>query len=67
MIGAKYRSARTHSLEALAAEVGNIDLVYEATGASKLAFDMIQHLGTNGIFIFTGVPGRKDRSRSTPI
>jgi threonine dehydrogenase-like Zn-dependent dehydrogenase len=59
LIGAKYFSAETHSLEALAAEVGNIDLVYEATGASRLAFDMIQHLGTNGIFIFTGVPGRK--------
>ena len=59
LIGAKYFSAETHSLEALAAEVGNIDLVYEATGASRLAFDMIQHLGINGIFIFTGVPGRK--------
>jgi threonine dehydrogenase-like Zn-dependent dehydrogenase len=59
LIGAKYFSAETHSLEAFAAEVGNIDLVYEATGASRLAFDMIQHLGTNGIFIFTGVPGRK--------
>jgi threonine dehydrogenase-like Zn-dependent dehydrogenase len=58
-IGAKYFSAETHSLEALTSEIGNIDLVYEATGASKLAFDMIQHLGTNGIFVFTGVPGRK--------
>jgi threonine dehydrogenase-like Zn-dependent dehydrogenase len=59
LIGAKYLSAETHSLEALAQEVGNVDLVYEATGASRLAFDMIRHLGTNGIFIFTGVPGRK--------
>ena len=59
LIGAKYLSAETHSLDALAEEVGNIDLVYEATGASRLAFDMIKHLGTNGIFIFTGVPGRK--------
>ena len=59
MIGAKYLSAQTHSLEALAWQVGNVDLVYEATGASRLAFDMIQHLGTNGIFVFTGVPGRK--------
>jgi threonine dehydrogenase-like Zn-dependent dehydrogenase len=58
-IGAKYLSAQTHSLESLAEEVGNIDLVYEATGASRLAFDMMAHLGTNGIFIFTGVPGRK--------
>jgi threonine dehydrogenase-like Zn-dependent dehydrogenase len=59
MIGAQYRSAQTHPLEQFAAEIGNIDLVYEATGASRLAFDMMQYLGTNGIFIFTGVPGRK--------
>lgn len=59
MIGAQYRSAQTHSLEQLGAEIGNVDLVYEATGASKLAFDMMKYLGTNGIFIFTGVPGRK--------
>ena len=59
IIGAKYLSAKTHSLGDLASEVGNVDLVYEATGASRLAFDMIQRLGTNGIFIFTGVPGRK--------
>jgi threonine dehydrogenase-like Zn-dependent dehydrogenase len=58
-IGAKYFSSETHSVEALAREVGNVDLVYEATGASRLAFDMIAQLGTNGILIFTGVPGRK--------
>ena len=59
MIGAKYISAETHALADLTREVGNVDLVYEATGASRLAFDMVQQLGTNGIFIFTGVPGRK--------
>ncbi|MGH7929513.1 MAG: glucose 1-dehydrogenase [Candidatus Binatia bacterium] len=58
-IGAKYLSAQTHSLKNLAEAVGNIDLVYEATGASRLSFDMMRYLGTNGIFIFTGVPGRK--------
>lgn len=58
-IGAKYISAETDSLESLAERVGNIDLVYEATGASRLSFEMIKHLGTNGIFVFTGVPGRK--------
>jgi threonine dehydrogenase-like Zn-dependent dehydrogenase len=58
-IGATYLSAETHSLQDLAEMVGNVDLVYEATGASRLAFDMMKHLGTNGIFIFTGVPGRK--------
>jgi hypothetical protein len=44
LIGAKYLSAETHSLEALAQEVGNVELVYEATGASRLAFEMIRHL-----------------------
>ncbi|MGH7795323.1 MAG: glucose 1-dehydrogenase [Candidatus Binatia bacterium] len=59
MIGAKYISAETTTLDDFAHRVGNVDLVYEATGASRLAFDMIQRLGTNGIFVFTGVPGRK--------
>ena len=58
-IGARYRSAENTSLERLAAAVGNVDLVYEATGASRLAFDMMKVLGTNGVFVFTGVPGRR--------
>ncbi|MEM6331211.1 MAG: hypothetical protein AAF790_13305, partial [Planctomycetota bacterium] len=40
-------------------EAGGIDVVYEATGASKLAFDVLRVLGTNGVYVFTGVPGRK--------
>ncbi len=59
MIGGTYLSAADCSLEQLTAKVGNVDLVYEATGASRLAFDMISLLGNNGIFVFTGVPGRK--------
>jgi threonine dehydrogenase-like Zn-dependent dehydrogenase len=58
-IGARYFSAEETSLEQLVEEVGNIDLVYEATGASSIAFEMMKALGTNGIFVFTGVPGRK--------
>jgi threonine dehydrogenase-like Zn-dependent dehydrogenase len=58
-IGARYRSTQDTSLEQLAAEIGNIDLVYEATGASKAAFELMTVLGTNGVFVFTGVPGRK--------
>lgn len=58
-IGAKYVSAESQSLEHLAERVGNVDLVYEATGASSLSFEMMKYLGTNGIFVFTGVPGRK--------
>jgi threonine dehydrogenase-like Zn-dependent dehydrogenase len=58
-IGAHYISSEKIAPEMLPQQIGNIDLVYEATGASSLAFEMIKHLGTNGIFVFTGVPGRK--------
>lgn len=58
-IGAHYISSEEITPELLPEKIGNIDLVYEATGASSLAFDMMKFLGTNGIFIFTGVPGRK--------
>jgi threonine dehydrogenase-like Zn-dependent dehydrogenase len=57
--GGKYISAETHAVGALAERVGGIDLVYEAVGASGLAFEVLQHLETNGVFVFTGVPGRK--------
>ncbi len=58
-IGVRYFSAEDTPIEKLAAAVGNIDVVYEATGASSAAFQLMKVLGTNGVFIFTGVPGRK--------
>lgn len=58
-IGCTYISSTSHSVEQLAKQVGSIDVVYEAVGASRLAFDVIRVLGTNGLFVFTGVPGRK--------
>ncbi len=54
--GAQYVSARERSISQLAALVGNIDVVYEATGASQAAFEMLNALGANGIFVLTGVP-----------
>ncbi len=57
--GATYVSSETDSVDQLAERVGNIDVVYEAVGASTLAFQVLRVLGTNGVFIFTGVPGRK--------
>lgn len=58
-IGAKFAAAETMTVETLAAQTGNIDVVYEAVGASSLAFETMRYLGTNGVFIFTGVPGRQ--------
>jgi threonine dehydrogenase-like Zn-dependent dehydrogenase len=58
-LGAKYISSQTESVEQLAKRVGNIDLVYEAIGASRVSFEVLKVLGTNGIFIFTGIPAPK--------
>ncbi len=58
-IGAAYVCARTADIAELSRRVGSIDLVYEATGAAQVAFKLLEALGTNGVFILTGVPGRK--------
>lgn len=58
-IGAKFISAEDHTVEQMAALTGNIDAVYEAVGASQLAFEVLKYIGSNAVFIFTGVPGRK--------
>jgi threonine dehydrogenase-like Zn-dependent dehydrogenase len=55
-----YIAAETRSTEDMAKMGGPIDLVYEATGSSSVAFDVLQHLGPNAVFILTGVPGRKE-------
>ncbi len=57
-IGGKYYSSQDVTVEQLVAAVGAIDLVYEATGAANLAFEVLRALGPNGLFVLTGVPGR---------
>jgi len=54
--GAHYISSATHSVEQLAARVGNIDVVYEAAGGTQTAFDLLKALGPDGVYCFTGVP-----------
>ena len=56
-IGASYVSSQTAGFGDLAAQIGNIDLVYEAVGHSHFALQALQVPGTNGIFVLTGVPG----------
>ena len=56
-VGAAYVSSEETPIADLAKRLGRVDLVYEAAGASKFAFDVLANLGTNGVFIFTGVPG----------
>ena len=56
-VGATYVSSTRVSFERLAHRTRHIDLVYEATGAPGLAFDVMQHLDANAVCILTGVPG----------
>jgi threonine dehydrogenase-like Zn-dependent dehydrogenase len=60
-MGARYVSSEDVPFADVARETGGVDLVYEAAGASQLAFDVLPHLGANAVFVFTGVPGRKER------
>jgi glucose 1-dehydrogenase len=58
-LGAPYLSAKEVPVEELARRVGSVDVVYEAAGASKVAFEVLRVLGPNGVFVFTGLPERK--------
>lgn len=58
-MGVEYVSSSTVKVPEFALEVGSIDVVYEATGYAPLSFEVLQCLGTNGIFIFTGISGRR--------
>ncbi len=55
-IGATYVCSQIQSISQLAQTVGNIDLVYEAIGATQTAFDVLEVLGADAVFCFTGVP-----------
>jgi glucose 1-dehydrogenase len=56
-IGATYVSSQATTFPELAERMGNIDLIYEAVGHSHFALQALPVLGTNGIFVLTGVPG----------
>jgi glucose 1-dehydrogenase len=56
-LGATYMSSQATTPPELAASIGNIDLIYEAVGHSHFALEVLRVLGTNGIYVLTGVPG----------
>jgi threonine dehydrogenase-like Zn-dependent dehydrogenase len=60
-LGAGYLSSSEVPVAEVAKRMDGIDLIYEGAGASQLAFDALEQLGANGVFVFTGVPGRKHR------
>lgn len=55
--GAAYISTRTRSLDDIAAELGNIDLIIESSGNSEVALDAMRILGNNGVEVLLSICG----------
>jgi len=58
-IGATYLASEAGPISALVQRVGDIDLVFEATGSSRLSFEVLPFLRPNCIFVLTGVPAQR--------
>lgn len=56
-LGGTYLDGQSVTLADLDKTVGRVDLIFEATGAPKLEFELMDALGINGIYVVTGVPG----------
>ncbi|MBV8734010.1 MAG: glucose 1-dehydrogenase [Solirubrobacterales bacterium] len=56
-IGVRYVSSSDHDLNELVEIAGRPDVIYEAAGVADVAMDVLNVLGPNGVFVFTGVPG----------
>lgn len=55
--GARYVSSQQTSLAQLAKEVGKPEVIFEATGSSRIAFEAMEILGHNGALIWTSITG----------
>jgi threonine dehydrogenase-like Zn-dependent dehydrogenase len=55
--GARYINLKEDSVEEFSKEIGNLDIIVEATGNSTVAFQALNALGTNGILTLTGISG----------
>ncbi|MEZ6107259.1 MAG: hypothetical protein R3B96_14345 [Pirellulaceae bacterium] len=60
----EYVSLARESIGDVVKRVGKADLIVDATGSSNVAFDMMNHLGHNGVLVWTSITGG---SRSTEI
>ncbi len=56
-IGATYVDGRTVPPDKVERELGQMDLIFEATGVASLEFDLLDALGKNGVYVLTGIPG----------
>jgi len=64
-LGARYLSTREVPLVQAAERHGPFDVIFEATGASVVAFEAMEALGKNGVLVLTGISGG-DREIEVP-
>lgn len=55
-LGARYIDGKAFTPQQVAKGIDRIDLIFEASGASKLALDFIPVMSRNAIYLMTGVP-----------
>lgn len=64
-IGGSYLDGRKLPPDRIRREAGPMNLLFEAAGAPRLAFNLLDALDKNGIYILTGIPGG-DQSYPVP-
>lgn len=56
-IGGTYVDGRRVPPHNVENELGQMDLIFEATGMAALEFNLLDALGMNGVYVLTGIPG----------
>jgi threonine dehydrogenase-like Zn-dependent dehydrogenase len=56
-LGGHYLDGRTLPPDRLDEVLGPVDLIFEATGVASVAFNLLDALDYNGIYVLTGIPG----------
>jgi threonine dehydrogenase-like Zn-dependent dehydrogenase len=56
-IGGHYVNSKELPPEKLLGKLGPMDLIFESTGVPGLAFNLLDALGLNGVYVLTGIPG----------
>jgi threonine dehydrogenase-like Zn-dependent dehydrogenase len=64
-LDARYVSTRELLLIQAAERYGPFDIIFEATGVSRVAFESMEALGRNGVLVLTGISGG-DRTVEVP-
>jgi len=56
-IGGQYVDGRQVGADKVDDQIGPMDLLFESTGVASLEFNLLDALGSNGVYVLTGIPG----------